>query len=69
MHQDNEQLLSDFRVLWSKMLMLNRPGRSHDQVGKDIEAGLADLEAYAQMVLAKPDFLARLTRHSMRPTA
>lgn len=60
MHQGNEELLADIRALWSQTIILNRPGRPREAVGKDIEAGLADLEAYAQMVLANPDFVARL---------
>jgi len=56
----NERLLSDIRALWKRSLILNRPGRSRDQVGCDVTSGLADLEAYGQMVLANPDFVARL---------
>jgi N-ethylmaleimide reductase len=39
---------------------VNRPGRPREQIGADLVAGLADLEAYGQMVLANPDFLTRL---------
>ena len=39
---------------------MNRPGRARDQIGADVASGLADLEAYGQMVLANPDFVARL---------
>jgi 2,4-dienoyl-CoA reductase-like NADH-dependent reductase (Old Yellow Enzyme family) len=39
---------------------VNRPGRPRDRIGSDVAAGLADLEAYGQMVLANPDFIARL---------
>jgi N-ethylmaleimide reductase len=56
----NDRLLSDIRALWKRSLILNRPGRSRDQVGGDVTSGLADLEAYGQMVLANPDFVARL---------
>ena len=56
----DEQLLRDIRALWHQSLIINRPGRSREQVGSDIAAGLADLEAYGQMVLANPDFVARL---------
>ena len=48
------------RKLWKQSLILNRPGRPRDQVGADVTAGLADLEAYGQMVLANPDFVERL---------
>lgn len=60
MHQGNEALLSDIRVLWTGTLMLNRPGREREQIGADLASGLADLESYGQMVLANPDFVARL---------
>ncbi|AXV79232.1 MULTISPECIES: alkene reductase [Ralstonia solanacearum species complex] len=60
MHQGNEPLLDDIRQRWKQALILNRPGRPRDQVGADVASGLADLEAYGQMVLANPDFVARL---------
>ncbi len=60
MHQGDEPLLADMRKLWKGMLILNRPGRSRDQVGADLASGLADLEAYGQMVLANPDLVDRL---------
>lgn len=60
MHQGDEALLADIRQLWSGVLMLNRPGRPREQIGADLATGLADLESYGQMVLANPDFVARL---------
>ncbi|WP_338827334.1 alkene reductase [Bradyrhizobium sp. 27S5] len=60
MHQGNDPLLSDIRKLWKQPLVLNRPGRPRDRIGSDVASGLADLEAYGQMVLANPDFVARL---------
>ncbi|MFB9262814.1 alkene reductase [Bradyrhizobium erythrophlei] len=60
LHHGNEPLLTDIRKLWKQPLILNRPGRSRDQIGADVASGLADLEAYGQMVLANPDFVARL---------
>ncbi|SOY70429.1 alkene reductase [Cupriavidus taiwanensis] len=62
MEQGNEPLLADIRKLWHGTLILNRPGRPREQVGADLETGLADLEAYGQMILANPDFVARLKR-------
>ncbi|MGE8474206.1 MAG: alkene reductase, partial [Paraburkholderia hospita] len=64
MHQGNEVLLSDIRKLWTRALILNRPGRPLERVGSDLASGLADLESYGQMVLANPDFVARLTANS-----
>lgn len=60
MHLGNEPLLADIRKLWKQMLILNRPGRPRDRIGADVESGLAELEAYGQMVLANPDFVERL---------
>lgn len=60
MHLGNEALLADIRRLWKGTLILNRPGRPREQIGADLAAGLADLEAYGQMVLANPDFVERL---------
>ncbi|MGL3105198.1 alkene reductase [Bradyrhizobium sp. BR 1432] len=60
MHQGNETLLTDIRKLWKQPLVLNRPGRARDRIGSDVTSGLADLESYGQMVLANPDFVARL---------
>ncbi|SKC98529.1 2,4-dienoyl-CoA reductase [Burkholderia sp. CF099] len=64
MHQGNEVLLCDIRKLWTRALILNRPGRPLERVGSDLVSGLADLESYGQMVLANPDFVARLTANS-----
>lgn len=60
MHQGNDALLADIRRGWTGTLILNRPGRLREHIGADVASGLADLEAYGQMVLANPDFVARL---------
>ena len=60
MHSGDEQRLADIRALWTQSLIVNRPGRLRHQIGVDMASGLADLEAYGQMVLANPDFVARL---------
>jgi NADH:flavin oxidoreductases, Old Yellow Enzyme family len=59
-HQGNEPLVADIRKRWTGTLILNRPGRSRDEIGADVASGLAELEAYGQMVLANPDFVMRL---------
>jgi N-ethylmaleimide reductase len=59
-HNGDEQLAGDIRARWKQSLILNRAGRPRDQIGADVASGLADLEAYGQMVLANPDFVARL---------
>ncbi|NTZ04507.1 alkene reductase [Burkholderia metallica] len=60
MHQGDETLLADLRERWHGALILNRPGRARDAIGADVAAGVADLEAYGQMVLANPDFVTRV---------
>ncbi|PDS64491.1 alkene reductase [Rhizobium anhuiense] len=60
MHLGNETLVADIRQLWHQSFVLNRPGRPSHHIGTDLASGLADLEAYGQMVLANPDFLERL---------
>lgn len=60
MHQGDEALLADIRKLRKGVLILNRPGRPREQIGNDVINGVADLEAYGQMVLANPDFVERI---------
>ncbi|WOI46305.1 alkene reductase [Acidovorax sp. BLS4] len=60
MHVGDEALVADIRKLWRGTLIVNRPGRAREQIGTDLASGLADLEAYGQMVLANPDFVERL---------
>lgn len=60
MHLGNDALLNDIRSLWQNALVLNRPGRPREQIGTDVTSGLAEIEAYAQMVLANPDFAERV---------
>ncbi|MFM0631450.1 alkene reductase [Paraburkholderia xenovorans] len=68
-HQGNEPLVADIRKLWTGALILNRPGRPRDELGADVASGLAELEAYGQMVLANPDFVARLKTGAPMNTA
>ncbi|KQS76387.1 alkene reductase [Rhizobium sp. Leaf383] len=60
MHWGNEELLADIRKLWHQTLILNRPGRSREQIGADVRTGLADIESYGSMTLANPDFARRV---------
>jgi len=60
MHQGDEALLADIRKLWRGAVVLNRPGRPREEIGADVASGLAEVEAYGQMVLANPDFVTRL---------
>src|SRR5882724_2821765 len=59
-HAGDEKLVGDVRALWKQSLIVNRPGRPRDLIGADVASGLADLEAYGQLVLANPDFVARV---------
>jgi N-ethylmaleimide reductase len=59
LHAGDEKLVGDIRALWKQPLIVNRPGRPRDRIGADVASGLADLEAYGQLVLANPDFVAR----------
>lgn len=68
MHVGDEALVADIRKLWRGTLIVNRPGRAREQIGTDLTSGLAELEAYGQMVLANPDFVERLkTNAPMNP--
>jgi len=60
MHKGDDALLVDIRKAWNNTLIVNRPGRPREQICADLAAGLADMEAYGQMVLANPDFVERL---------
>ncbi|WP_334657006.1 hypothetical protein [Sphingomonas panaciterrae] len=53
-------MLADVRVLYRGPIILNRPGRPREQVGADVAAGRADMEALSVMALANPDLIERL---------
>ena len=55
-----DALLRWIRPRWPTSLIVNRPGRTRDQIAKDVEEGLADLASVASMSLANPDLVARL---------
>ncbi|QKC82517.1 alkene reductase [Mesorhizobium sp. NZP2077] len=60
LHIGNEALLADIREAFGGVLIVNRPGRSREQVGADVAAGVADMEALGAMALANPDLVTRL---------
>ncbi|MEK3687020.1 alkene reductase [Paenibacillus sp. FSL R10-2736] len=60
MHLGNEELLQDIRSLWKNPLLVNRAGRGLENIGVDIESGLADLAPIGVWSLANPDFVERL---------
>ncbi len=67
--QNDEALLRELRQLWHGPLVVNRAGRPRAAIGADVARGLADLEAYGQLVLANPDFVARLAAGAPLNTA
>ena len=60
LHAGDEPLLADLRKAWRGVLILNRAGQGRERVGRDVAAGLADMESFGQMVLANPDFVERI---------
>lgn len=60
MHLGNDELLQDIRSLWKNPLLVNRAGRGLENIGVDIESGLADLAPIGVWSLANPDFVERL---------
>jgi N-ethylmaleimide reductase len=56
----DDVLLRDIRALWPNPLLLIRAGRTLDQLGADVDAGLADIAPVATWALANPDFIDRL---------
>jgi N-ethylmaleimide reductase len=56
----HESLLKDIRRLWPTTLLVNRPNRVLDDIGADIDSGLADMVSVARWALANPDFVKRL---------
>ncbi|QDE41301.1 alkene reductase [Luteibacter pinisoli] len=68
-HYGEDDILHDFRRIWHRAIILNRPGRAREDIGKDVASGLADLESYGTHVLANPDFLDRLAANAPLNTA
>lgn len=68
-HYGEDDILHDFRRIWSRAIILNRPGRPREHIGKDIASGLSDLESYGALVLANPDFVARIASGAPLNTA
>lgn len=62
LHIGDEELLAWIRQNWPQKLIINRPGRPADEVGSDVEAGLADLESVGVLALANPDLAHRLQK-------
>lgn len=60
MHFGNESLLQDIRQLWSQALLVNRAGRTLDQLTIDLDNELADVITVGTWMIANPDFVERL---------
>ena len=60
--QGDEVILQQLRAAWPNALLLNRPGRSRDTIGDDVESGLADIATLGHLALANPDLAERLRR-------
>lgn len=61
-HGGDDELLRKLRALWPTALLLVRLGRTREQLGEDIEAGLADVLPLGRWALANPDVVERLRR-------
>jgi len=60
MHFGNEPLLQDIRQLWSQALLVNRAGRTLDQLTVDLDNEIADVITVGTWMIANPDFVERL---------
>ncbi len=60
MHFGNESLLQDIRQLWSQALLVNRAGRTLDQLTVDLDNELAEVITVGTWMIANPDFVERL---------
>jgi N-ethylmaleimide reductase len=60
MHFGNESLLKEIRQLWSQALLVNRAGRTLDQLTVDLDNELADVITVGTWMIANPDFVERL---------
>ncbi|RAN76372.1 alkene reductase [Bacillus sp. SRB_336] len=59
-HFGDDALLRDLRAAWPNALLVLRAGRSREDVGADVEAGLADIVPIGTWALANPDVVERL---------
>ena len=59
-HVGDDELLRSFRDTWPTAVVVVRYGRTREQIGDDIEAGLADIAPLGRWALATPDVVERL---------
>jgi N-ethylmaleimide reductase len=57
-----DDMLADMREAFRGPIVVNRPGRPREQVGADVAAGRADIEALGVMALSNPDLIERLRK-------
>ncbi len=55
-----DDFLKEIRQAWPNPLLVNRAGRSLENISADIDAGLADVAPVGAWALANPDLVARL---------
>lgn len=60
LHLGDEDLLRDIRSAWPNTLLVLRDGRAREDVGIDVEAGVADIAVIGTWALANPDVVERL---------
>lgn len=59
-HLGDEKLVRDVRQLWSRALVVNRPGADIGDRVADVTSGIADLVSAGALALANPDLPRRL---------
>jgi N-ethylmaleimide reductase len=62
MHGQDDDLLREIRDRWPTALVVNRGGRTRQQLISDLDSGLADIITVGQWALANPDLVERLRR-------
>jgi N-ethylmaleimide reductase len=60
LHLGDDDLLRSLRELWPNTLIVNRAGRSREELGTDVASGLADIASVGSFALANPDLVERL---------
>jgi N-ethylmaleimide reductase len=65
MHVGNEGLLRKIRSIWSNPLLVNRAGRSIEDISIDIDDQIADMAPIGVWALANPDIIDRLKKGAL----
>jgi N-ethylmaleimide reductase len=64
-HVGDDSHLHAIRGRWPAALIVNRPGRTREEIANDVESGVADLASVGSLALANPDLVARLQSGAM----